>query len=37
MRQSIGELQQQLNDVGQQIGVRVMVQHEDLFEKMHRP
>ena len=37
MRLSIGELQQQLNETGERLGVRVMVQHEDLFRSMHRP
>ena len=37
MRPSIGELQKQLDEAGERIGVRVMVQHEDLFRSMHRP
>lgn len=34
---SIEGLQKQLSDVGQRLNVRVMVQHEDLFNAMHRP
>ncbi len=37
LHHSVRDLQQQLSDVGQRLDVRVMVQHEDLFERMHRP
>ncbi|MFQ5568514.1 MAG: ACT domain-containing protein [Rhodothermales bacterium] len=37
MHGSVPDLQQQLSDTGNRLGVRVMVQHEDLFESMHRP
>ena len=37
LRGSVRDLQQQLSDVGQRLDVRVMVQREDLFERMHRP
>lgn len=34
---SIESLQQRLSGVGEKLNVRVMVQHEDLFNAMHRP
>ncbi|GIV61759.1 MAG: hypothetical protein KatS3mg044_0625 [Rhodothermaceae bacterium] len=34
---SLQDLQKRLNDVGQQRQVRILVQHEDLFNAMHRP
>lgn len=34
---SVADLQQQLAEVGQRLSVRIMVQREDLFERMHRP
>jgi len=34
---SVRDLQQQLTEVADRLDVRVMVQHEDLFERMHRP
>ncbi len=37
MRGSVQDLQQQLSEVGNRLGVRVIVQHEDLFRSMHRP
>ena len=37
MHASVADLQKQLADVGQRLGVRIMVQREDLFERMHRP
>lgn len=37
LRGSVADLQQQLAEVGQHLSVRVMVQREDLFERMHRP
>lgn len=37
MQGSITDLQAQLTAVGDRLGVRVLVQHEDLFHTMHRP
>ena len=37
MRITLAELQQQLTEAGEAIGVRVTAQHEDLFASMHRP
>lgn len=37
LKGSVSDLQQQLASVGDRLNVRVMVQHEDLFERMHRP
>lgn len=37
MRGSLQDLQRQLDGVGQQLQVHVLVQHEDLFKAMHRP
>ena len=37
LHSSVADLQRQLADVGSRLGVRVMVQREDLFEHMHRP
>ena len=37
LRGSVADLQQQLAAVGQRLSVRIMVQREDLFERMHRP
>ncbi len=37
LRGSVRDLQQQLTEVADHLDVRVMVQHEDLFESMHRP
>jgi len=34
---SVRDLQQQLSEVGTRLGVRVMVQREDLYASMHRP
>ena len=34
---SVRDLQQQLTEVADHLDVRVMVQREDLFERMHRP
>ena len=34
---SIAELQKRLSEIGEALGVRVMVQHEELFNAMHRP
>lgn len=36
LRGSVKELQAQLSAVADELGVRVMVQHEDLFNAMHR-
>ena len=36
MSVTIRDLQQQLTDIGNQIQVRIIVQHEDLFNAMHR-
>jgi len=33
---SIKDLQQKLNEIGQSIGVEIKVQHEDIFNIMHR-
>ncbi len=33
---SVGELSSQLKDLGDEIGVVIMCQHEDIFNKMHR-
>ncbi len=35
-RASVGEVQARLAKVGEQRGVRVLMQHEDLFNAMHR-
>ena len=37
LRGSVADLQHQLAEVGQRLSVRIMVQREDLFERMHRP
>ncbi len=37
MRSTVRDLQNQLSELGTRLGVRVMLQHEDLFERMHRP
>ena len=37
MHPSIQELQERLGQTGERLGVRVTVQHEDLFNAMHRP
>lgn len=37
LRGSIADLQKQLSAIGDALGVRVMVQHEELFDAMHRP
>ncbi len=34
---SVRDLQHQLTELGDRLEVRVMVQHEDLFKRMHRP
>ncbi len=34
---SIKQLQDRLAETGRQLQVRIVVQHEDLFNKMHRP
>ena len=34
---SVRDLQHQLTELGDRLDVRVMVQREDLFERMHRP
>lgn len=34
---SIEDLQKRLSDAGERLNVRIMVQHEDLFNAMHRP
>lgn len=33
---SIGELAQELTQIGEEIGVVIRCQHEDIFNKMHR-
>jgi ACT domain-containing protein len=33
---SLKDLQQQMNEVGQAIGVEIKLQHEDIFNVMHR-
>ncbi|MDO5540048.1 MAG: ACT domain-containing protein [Eubacteriales bacterium] len=33
---NIGELSVQLKQLGEEIGVTIMCQHEDIFNKMHR-
>ena len=33
---SVGELSSQLKELGDEIGVVIMCQHEDIFNKMHR-
>ena len=33
---SIGELAQELEQIGEEIGVVIRCQHEDIFNKMHR-
>lgn len=37
MRGSLHDLQSHLKKVGQHLNVQVLVQHEDLFNAMHRP
>src|SRR5690625_3569926 len=37
LRGASADLQKQLNAIGEALGVRVMVQHEELFDAMHRP
>ncbi len=37
MRGDLRTLQQKLSEVGERLQVRVLVQHEDLFNAMHRP
>ncbi|MEM6646115.1 MAG: ACT domain-containing protein [Bacteroidota bacterium] len=37
MRGSLAELQQRLDDKSRELGVRILAQHEDLFNAMHRP
>ncbi len=37
LRGSMRDFQQQLTAVGDQLQVRILVQHEDLFNAMHRP
>jgi ACT domain-containing protein len=37
MESSIEALQKRLSDAGERLNVRIMVQHEDLFNAMHRP
>ena len=37
LRSSVSDFQQQLAEVGRRLDVRIMVQREDLFERMHRP
>jgi ACT domain-containing protein len=34
---TIEDLQRNLSDAGERLNVRIMVQHEDLFNAMHRP
>lgn len=34
---SMRDLQRQLGEVGERLQVRIMAQHEDLFNAMHRP
>lgn len=33
---SIGQLQKELDELGEKIGVRIHCQHEDIFDMMHR-
>ncbi len=33
---SMGELSQELEQIGEEIGVAIRCQHEDIFNKMHR-
>ena len=33
---SLGEIAQELKQVGEEIGVIIRCQHEDIFNKMHR-
>ncbi len=35
-RSSVGEVQSRLGKVGEERGVRILMQHEDLFNAMHR-
>ncbi len=35
-RSSVGEVQARLGKVGEERGVRILMQHEDLFNAMHR-
>ena len=37
MEGSIPDLQQALADLSNRLGVRIIAQHEDLFDAMHRP
>ncbi|GAB5517836.1 MAG: hypothetical protein RhofKO_00870 [Rhodothermales bacterium] len=37
MRGTLAELQQRLDEKGRALGVRIVAQHEDLFNAMHRP
>ncbi len=37
MRGDVRGLQQKLSEVGERLQVRIIVQHEDLFNAMHRP
>ena len=37
MRGDVRELQQKLSEIGERLQVRILVQHEDLFNAMHRP
>lgn len=37
MHGTLKDLQHQLSTLGENLGVRIMVQHEDLFHSMHRP
>ena len=36
-RRTMGELQSALNEVGKAVGVRILAQHEELFDRIHRP
>lgn len=33
---SFGELAEELNTLGQELGVEIRIQHEDIFNSMHR-
>jgi len=33
---SFSELQQKLNDLGEEMGLSIRIQHEDIFNSMHR-
>jgi len=37
MRGSLADLQKRLDDKGRELGVRILAQHEELFNAMHRP